>query len=145
MEFRGPKNLVRTCPKCGSGDIEWEQISVRPHCRDCNYWPRPHHGTEKEMVKEWNRMVIEAHTTEEGKNDLSQWIPGIPSAPESDRLYAVMSKPEHGYAVAIVIRGADCNWKSIGIIAHYPLPLTMPQATALKLIRTGRYDFPEES
>ena len=72
--------------------------------------------------------------------DLSQLIPGIPTDLEPARLYYVMSKPMMGYSLGVVIRGGDCNWKSSGIIAHFPLPLTMNQAEALRFIRTGEID-----
>lgn len=71
---------------------------------------------------------------------MENWMPGVPENPVDDQLYAVMSKPESGYAVGCVIRGADCNWKSRGIIAHYPLSLSMGQATMLRLKRKGEFD-----
>ena len=95
----------------------------------------------------WCQKQINSDDVEYVRADLvvKGWIPGIPKNPEPDCLYAVMSKPEVGCAVAGVIRGGDCNWGSKGIIAHYPMPLSMDSATALKLIRTGRYDFQEAS
>lgn len=69
---------------------------------------------------------------------METWIPGVPAAPEPDRLYAVLQKPQSGYAVGCVIRGEDCNWKSVAILGHYPMPLTMTRAESMALKRSGR-------
>ena len=51
------KNILKqldVCPSCGSGDIEWEAISVRPYCRDCNFWGYTNFGTVNDAIEKWN-------------------------------------------------------------------------------------------
>jgi hypothetical protein len=74
----------------------------------------------------------------------SRLIPGIPAEVEPDRLYFSMSKPLSGYSLGVVIRGEDCNWKSRGIVAHFPLPIMMNKPEALRFIRTGEIDLPTQ-
>ena len=47
------------CPECGSGDVKKCQISVRPHCNECNYWGAINFtGTMQDAVKKWNEDAL---------------------------------------------------------------------------------------
>lgn len=59
-----PPLLVRHCPECGSGDVRWDVISVRPYCAECRYWAPTNFGSELEAVTQWNQMVDEANFAE---------------------------------------------------------------------------------
>jgi hypothetical protein len=52
-----PKNLVRLCPNCGSGDVEFCAISVRPYCVECNHWGPVNFGTVDDAVSDWNAAL----------------------------------------------------------------------------------------
>jgi hypothetical protein len=95
----------------------------------------------------WSHDQIYPDDVQYVRSDLvpTKWIPGVPEKPEPDRLYAVMEQRPRGYVVGVVIRGGNCNWKSVGIIAHIPLPLSMTQAEAMRLIRRGQYAFREDN
>lgn len=54
---RYPKNLVRLCPNCGSGDVEFCAISVRPYCVECNHWGPVNFGTVDDAVSDWNAAL----------------------------------------------------------------------------------------
>lgn len=69
-------------------------------------------------------------------------ISGTCKHPKPDALYCVFSSPINGYRVGDVIRGADCNWNYIGIVAHMELPFTMNEADALSFIRTSTWNPP---
>lgn len=56
-----PQNLIRLCPRCGSGGVQWCQISVRAYCHECKTWAPVNYGTEADGVRVWNRMVEKAH------------------------------------------------------------------------------------
>ena len=47
---------LRNCPNCGSGDVLFCEISVRPHCNDCKHWAPVNHGTKQEAVDKWNNV-----------------------------------------------------------------------------------------
>lgn len=49
------------CPECGSGDIRWCAISVRPYCGDCGYWAPVNHGTDEDAVNDWNKKSRLVH------------------------------------------------------------------------------------
>lgn len=49
--------LMLPCPKCGSGDVRWCNISVRPHCGDCGYWAPVNFGSAEEAVIAWNKKA----------------------------------------------------------------------------------------
>lgn len=61
---RYPKGLVRRCPECGSGDVEFCAISVRPYCAECNCWGAVNFGSAADAVREWNKR-LGARTCEE--------------------------------------------------------------------------------
>lgn len=52
-----PKNLIQICPNCGSGDVRWECISVRPYCADCKTWGAVNFGTAQDAVRAWNNRL----------------------------------------------------------------------------------------
>lgn len=52
-----PKSLMAECPRCGSGDIDWCPISVRPYCAECSHWGAVNHGHPEDAVREWNAQV----------------------------------------------------------------------------------------
>ena len=57
-----PADLVLMCPECGGGDVKWDHLSLRPYCKECNYWPRSHCGTASEAVLNWNQKVRDSFT-----------------------------------------------------------------------------------
>jgi uncharacterized protein (DUF983 family) len=59
-----PVFLVRLCPHCGSGDVQWCQISVRPYCADCGLWGAVNFGTADDAVRAWNDQLIRAGVIE---------------------------------------------------------------------------------
>ena len=54
LNVRGDIELIKTCPECGSGDVDFCQISVRPHCNECGYWSPINHGSKQDAIKLWN-------------------------------------------------------------------------------------------
>lgn len=36
------------CPQCGSGDLQWEGISVRAYCNDCKWWAPTNYGSKED-------------------------------------------------------------------------------------------------
>lgn len=46
---------LECCPNCGSGDIRWCNISVRPHCNECGYWGRVNFGSALDAKLDWNK------------------------------------------------------------------------------------------
>ena len=55
-----PVHLVQLCPECGSGDIRWCNISVRPYCADCHTWGATNYGSAADATKSWNERLIRA-------------------------------------------------------------------------------------
>lgn len=51
---QGVPGLIQKCPNCGSGDVEFCHISVRPYCRECNHWGAVNFGTKGDAIREWN-------------------------------------------------------------------------------------------
>lgn len=49
-----PRGLIRLCPECGSGDVRWCSISVRPYCADCHTWGSVNFGAASDAIKAWN-------------------------------------------------------------------------------------------
>ena len=45
------------CPACGSNDISWCNISVRPYCNECGHWGRVNYGGPLDAVKAWNKAT----------------------------------------------------------------------------------------
>lgn len=56
--------LIQRCPECGSGDVRFEAISVRPYCADCHTWGPVNFGTAKDAIALWNAKVKIAHPSE---------------------------------------------------------------------------------
>lgn len=54
METSNFLEQLEPCSECGSSDLAWCAISVRPYCRECNHWGRVNFGLPKEAIKEWN-------------------------------------------------------------------------------------------
>lgn len=50
--------LIKLCPECGSGDVRFCNISVRPYCHECNHWAPVNFGTKEEAVSRWNTRVL---------------------------------------------------------------------------------------
>lgn len=53
--------LIQRCPECGSGDVRWEVISVRPYCADCHTWGAVNFGTYADAARQWNARVAKSH------------------------------------------------------------------------------------
>lgn len=59
-----PIYLVRWCPDCGSGDVRWCNISVRPYCAECGTWGSVNLGTADDAAQAWNRRLLHAGVIE---------------------------------------------------------------------------------
>lgn len=47
---------IMCCPNCGSGDVNYCSISVRPYCNECKYWGSVNwNGTKHDAIKKWNK------------------------------------------------------------------------------------------
>lgn len=47
--------LLKHCPNCGSGDVRWDEVSVRPYCAECKTWGRVNHsGKAADAIESWN-------------------------------------------------------------------------------------------
>jgi len=55
-------DLIRMCYECGSGDVRWCSISVRPYCAECDTWGPVNYGSAAESVATWNKRVAEQMT-----------------------------------------------------------------------------------
>lgn len=54
-------NELLCCPECGSGDVRFDHISVRPYCNECKYWGAVNMtGTSKDATRAWNVEAIMA-------------------------------------------------------------------------------------
>lgn len=53
--------LIKLCPECGSGDIIFCEVSVRPYCNDCRIWAPVNFGTKEDAIRKWNKKVKKAH------------------------------------------------------------------------------------
>lgn len=49
--------LVRLCPECGSGDVQFCNISVRPYCNECKTWAPVNFGKAADSIGMWNDRV----------------------------------------------------------------------------------------
>lgn len=49
--------LIKECPECGSGDVRFCTISVRPYCNECKYWAPVNFGTAEEAIERWNKRL----------------------------------------------------------------------------------------
>ncbi len=47
---------LNNCPRCGSGDVRWCGISVRPYCNECGHWGMAHHGNAEQAIERWNKQ-----------------------------------------------------------------------------------------
>lgn len=54
---QGVPGLMQKCPNCGSGDVEFCAISVRPYCVECNHWGPVNFGTVEDAVSDWNAAL----------------------------------------------------------------------------------------
>lgn len=52
--------LICRCPQCGSGDVKFCNISVRPYCNECKYWAPMHFGTKADAITRWNKQLDES-------------------------------------------------------------------------------------
>lgn len=51
------RTLIHLCPECGSGDVGWCSISVRPYCNECGTWAPVNFGSADESISAWNERV----------------------------------------------------------------------------------------
>jgi len=51
------QELICTCPECGSNDVKFCNISVRPYCHECNYWSPINFGTKQDAIRIWNKKL----------------------------------------------------------------------------------------
>ena len=66
---------LHPCSKCGSYDLEWCEISVRPYCRECNNWGYTNFGTSKDAINSWNERyekLNEEEVKEENNLDIKE-------------------------------------------------------------------------
>jgi len=47
---------IENCPECGSGDVEYCQISKRFYCNECKYWQPINYGTKADAIRKWNEL-----------------------------------------------------------------------------------------
>lgn len=59
-----PPWLVRFCPECGSGDVRWCSISVRPYCAECLFWSPVNYRTAADAAVQWNNCLIKVGVIE---------------------------------------------------------------------------------
>lgn len=52
-----PAGLTKLCPECGSGDVRWCSVSVRPYCNECRHWGPINFGSEQDAVDAWNKRL----------------------------------------------------------------------------------------
>lgn len=45
---------IDVCPACGSGDVTFCNISVRPYCNECKHWGRVNFGSVADAIRDWN-------------------------------------------------------------------------------------------
>ena len=50
------KEPISNCPECGSGDVEYCQISKRFYCNECKYWQAINYGTKADAIRKWNKL-----------------------------------------------------------------------------------------
>lgn len=55
LESDAVKMGIDLCPSCGSGDVRFCHISVRPYCAECNTWGAVNYGTAEDSIKAWNK------------------------------------------------------------------------------------------
>jgi len=56
---------LEPCSECGSSDLAWCGISVRPYCRECGHWGRVNYGSPEEAIKNWNASYERVVETQE--------------------------------------------------------------------------------
>ena len=56
-------DFIKQCPKCGSGDVHFCNISIRPYCAECNHWGRVNFGSREDAIEEWNDVLRAAEST----------------------------------------------------------------------------------
>lgn len=54
------EKLNQMCPECGSGDIGFCEVSVRPYCRECNHWAPVNCGSKADAIRLWNAKLEES-------------------------------------------------------------------------------------
>lgn len=59
-----PAHLIEICPECGSGDVRWCNVSVRPYCNDCKTWGPFNYGSADKAADDWNARVKKAGRVE---------------------------------------------------------------------------------
>lgn len=62
------KDLTLYCSECGSGDVHFCNISVRPYCNECRYWAPVNWGSIHDAVFLWNKKVKKAQESEPCNN-----------------------------------------------------------------------------
>ncbi len=55
---------LKPCSECGSSDLVWCGISVRPYCRECNHWGGVNYGPAEEAIMKWNDTYDRVQTQE---------------------------------------------------------------------------------
>ena len=54
MTYNEGTILLKNCPQCGSGDVGWDNISVRPYCKECHHWGKFNRGSARDAIESWN-------------------------------------------------------------------------------------------
>jgi hypothetical protein len=54
-DVKYPLSELEPCWRCGSGDLGWDDISVRPYCKDCNTWGIDNFGSVRDAIDSWNQ------------------------------------------------------------------------------------------
>lgn len=69
MTYEELLSKLAPCSKCGSQNLTWCGISVRPYCLDCKRWGRVNHGTPQDAIDDWNEMASRAEARAEERRD----------------------------------------------------------------------------
>ncbi len=56
-------NDIANCPDCGSGDVRFCNVSVRPYCNECKKWGDVNLGTKEEAIARWNKEAQDKEKT----------------------------------------------------------------------------------
>lgn len=95
------ETLIRQCPECGSGDIRWCGISVRPYCGECSYWGPVNLGSQGQAVARHNAALTSLQLAN------VQWLP-IESAPKDGTYILIYSKDDAWGEPCM----ATCKWEN---------------------------------
>ncbi len=90
------------CPKCGSGDVNFCGISVRPYCNECGHWGRVNYGTQQDAIDNWNEASAKSQQPDPrdeqirvlryGLSEIKKWSPLESTQKYVDKILAQADK-----------------------------------------------------